>query len=84
MLNDQPTNEEQKSDIQPIIEEKSWETPDYTFIPKGNHLYRQEGPYLCCKSCELGHAVYIGMKVMMVGQDEQGQPIFKSKKELGF
>lgn len=83
MQQDQSTNEEQKSDIQPIIEERNWETPDFTFIPKGNHLYRQEGPYLICKSCELGHATYIGMKVVMVGMDEQGQPIFKSRKELG-
>lgn len=73
-----PTNEEEK----PIIEEKDWSKPDYVFLPKGNHLYRQEGYYLVCTSCDLMHAVYIGKDRIMVGEDG-GQPILKTRKELG-
>jgi hypothetical protein len=71
---EQQINEE----VKPIIEEKEWERPDFVFLPKGNHIYRQEGPYIVCKSCELTHAVYIGMKKIMVGQDENG-PILKKR-----
>lgn len=81
MQEESQTNEEQKEDYQPIIEEKDLDKPDFIFLPKGNHLWRQEGIYLICRSCELVHAVYIGMEKMMVGLDE-GKPIFKTRKEL--
>ena len=51
--------------------------PDYTFVPKGNHEWRQRGPYLVCLSCELQHAVWIGVEKQMVGVDKKGQPILK-------
>ncbi len=54
--------------------------PDFTFIPKGNHEWRQEGPYLVCYSCQLKHAVYIGMNKMMVGIDKTGMPILKNRE----
>lgn len=56
-----------------------FDKPEYTFIPKGIHNWRQEGPYLVCRSCEIHHAVFIGMEKMMVGIDENGNPILKSR-----
>lgn len=82
MQTDQSKNEEQKSDIQPIIEEKNWETPDFTFIPKGTHLWVQRGYYLICTSCGLSHAVFIGPNRIMVGIKD-GDPVLKTRKELG-
>ena len=56
--------------------------PSFTFVPKGNHTWRQQGPYLVCKSCELQHAVFIGPDKIMVGTDKKGQPILKSRKSI--
>ena len=81
MQEEQQTNEEPEEDYQPIIEEKDLDKPDYIFLPKGNHLWRQEGPYIICKSCELVHAVYVGMEKILIGIEE-GKPIFKTRKEL--
>ena len=52
--------------------------PDYVFIPKGAHEWRQQGPYIICKSCEIQHAVYIGTEKILTGIDEKG-PILKNK-----
>ncbi len=82
MQENQSTNEEAKSDIQPIIEEKNWETPDFTFIPRGTHLWTQRGYYLICTSCGLSHAVFIGPNSIMVGIKD-GEPVLKTRKELG-
>jgi len=56
--------------------------PSFAFIPKGNHKWRQQGPYLVCKSCELQHAVFIGMDKVMVGMNKDGKPILKSRKSI--
>lgn len=53
--------------------------PDFEFLPKGRHIYRQNGPYLICKSCELTHAIWIGMDKIMVGEDKEGQPILERR-----
>jgi len=34
-------------------------------------------------SCEIQHAVWIGTEKMMMGIDKKGQPILKTRKELG-
>lgn len=81
MQEEQQTNEEPKEDYQPIIEEKDLDKPDFIFLPKGNHLWRQEGPYIVCKSCELVHAAFVGMEKVLVGFKEE-KPIFKTRKEL--
>lgn len=60
------------------VEELDFTNPTYSFIPKGSHEWRQRGPYLVCKSCELEHAVWIGIDKQMVGVSEDGQPILKS------
>lgn len=56
--------------------------PDYQFKPNEVHDWRQYGPYIECRSCELIHAQYIGMDELLVGLNEQGQPLFKKKSEL--
>ena len=53
--------------------------PTFEFRPNERHDWRQQGPYLVCKSCEIEHASYIGMKKLMVGINEQGQPILKNR-----
>lgn len=57
----------------------NFDNPDYSFIPKGYHEWRQRGPYCVCISCELEHAIYIGMDKLLIGIDEKGQPIIKKK-----
>lgn len=59
-----------------------FDKPDFSFIPKGNHAWRQQGPYLVCKSCEIQHATWVGTEKLMVGIDRKGQPILKVRKEL--
>lgn len=56
--------------------------PDFIFLPKGNHTYRQQGYYLVCKSCEITHAIWIGSEKIMVGIDEENKPIIKKRKEI--
>lgn len=53
--------------------------PDYTFIPGDYHDWRQQGPYLVCKSCEIKHGVHIGMGKILTGFDKKNQPIIKKR-----
>ena len=53
--------------------------PDYQFIPKENHDWRQQGPYLVCKSCEIQHGTYIEMDKILTGFDKKNQPIIKRR-----
>jgi len=69
-------NEEPESEV------LNFEKPDFEFIPKGNHEFRQQGFYLICNSCELQHAVWIGPKKIMVGLDKDGRPILKDRIEV--
>lgn len=62
----------------PETEKMDFNKPDFQYIPKGNCQYRQSGPYLICYSCDLKHAVWIGMDRIMVGENEQG-PILKRR-----
>jgi hypothetical protein len=78
------TNEELKEEIKEEGESLDFNSPAFTFTPAGRHTYRQEGYYLVCKSCELHHAVFIGPDKIMVGETEDGKPILKNKKELGY
>lgn len=50
----------------------------FRFIPKGYHIWRQQGYYLVCKSCDLQHSVFIGPHLIMVGEKE-GKPILKKR-----
>lgn len=75
---------EEENQIKADVEEADIANqPEFKFIP-GNHEWRQQGPYCICKSCDLEHAVYIGMEHMMIGVKEDGTPILKTRKSLGF
>ena len=64
-----------------IVEKLNFEKPDFVFLPKGKHTWRQRGYYLVCVSCELQHAVFIGKDLIMVGEDKNGEPILKKRKD---
>lgn len=66
---------------EPLEETLDFTHPDYTFIPKEVHDWRAQGPYLICKSCEITHAVYIGMEKMLVGLDSEGKPLFENRED---
>lgn len=55
--------------------------PTYEFKPKANHSFKQQGPYLVCKSCEVTHSVWVGIEKILVGFNE-GKPILKKRKEV--
>lgn len=55
---------------------------EYEFIPSALCKFRQRGPFLVCTSCEIQHANWVGMDKIMVGEDENGKPILKSRSEL--
>ena len=55
--------------------------PDFSFQPREHHEWRQKGPYLVCKSCEIEHAVYIGQNKQLIGLDEEGKPILKEVED---
>lgn len=79
MQNATKTNEEEEK---PITEEVSWDKPDYTFIPKGNHLWTQRGYFAVCSSCDLVHATWLGPNKILVGI-KNGEAVIKTRKELG-
>ena len=59
--------------------EYDFDNPEFVFAPKGIHNWRQEGPYVVCRSCEIEHAIWIGMDKMMIGIDSEGKPILKDR-----
>lgn len=73
-------DQERPSDF---YEEADFSKPDFRFKPTGHHSYRQSGPYLICYSCEIQHAVWIGIENILVGFNKEDKPIVKSRKELG-
>lgn len=79
-VNDQKNQQESEKEESELL---NFDKPDFVFIPKTNHEWRQQGPYLCCKSCEVEHAVWIGTNKMLTGLDRKGQPILKTRAELG-
>ena len=66
-------------EIIPESETLDFNRPAFVFKPNEQHSWRQQGPYLVCKSCELQHAIYIGMDKLLVGLDESGRPILKDR-----
>jgi hypothetical protein len=77
MQDNQQKNEEE------VVQELDFTKPDFIFLPKGRHIYRQQGYFIVCSSCDLTHAVFIGKDRVMVGEDSGGQPILKKRKEVG-
>lgn len=78
MLRRQSMSEEKQNDAEQEI--LDFTKPNFTFIPKGSHEWKQQGYYLICKSCELEHAVWIGSTKLMVGISEGGQPILSERR----
>lgn len=77
----QEKSKKNEEEIEEVKEELDFTKPDYIFLPKGSHPYRQEGFYLVCRGCDLVHAVYIGGDKVLVGFNE-GLPVLKNKKEI--
>ena len=46
------------------------------------HRWVQKGIWLECKSCKFRHGFYVGINKILVGVDEEGNPILKDKKEV--
>jgi hypothetical protein len=69
-------NETNKED-QPQEEVLDFTRPNYRFTPNEAHDWRQRGPFLVCKSCDIEHATYIGPGRLLTGLDEKGRPILK-------
>ena len=78
--NQSQENETQQEE-QPENETLDFSRPDFVFIPS-SHEWRQSGPYLICRSCPIEHSSYVGIDKLMVGVDEKGMPIMKTRKEL--
>ncbi|OFW53993.1 MAG: hypothetical protein A2163_07940 [Actinobacteria bacterium RBG_13_35_12] len=70
----QPNNEE-KEDTEIL----DFDQPNFKFNPNEYHEWRQQGPYLVCRNCELIHAIYVGMDKLLVGLDSEGRPLFKKR-----
>ena len=56
--------------------------PDFTFIPKGRHEWKQQGYYIICKTCDIEHAVWIGSKMLLVGIEDNGNALLKRRKDV--
>jgi hypothetical protein len=69
-------SEERNQEEKEQTEVQNFNMPDYSFIPKGSHDWRQQGPYLVCKSCEIQQATWMGVNKRMVGMNKKG-PIIK-------
>ena len=74
-----PLKIKQEENEKPEGEIFDFNKPDFSFIPKGRHLWRQQGYYLICHSCNLHHAVFIGMDKIMVGETSEGEPILHKR-----
>lgn len=62
-----------------LVDELDFTRPSFVFKPKEQHDWRQQGGYLVCKSCEIQHAVYIGMNKLLIGLNPDGTPILKPR-----
>lgn len=77
-----PENNDKTEELedQSEFETLDFNKPDFIFQPKELHDWRQMGPYLVCKSCDLEHAVYIGLDQLLVGLNEDGTPLLKQRE----
>lgn len=77
--------ENDKNEVEDVVEVKpegEVMQKEYEFVPAALCKWRQRGPFIVCTSCELQHALHIGMDKIMTGEDESGKPIIKSRSEL--
>lgn len=68
---------EEHKEVQP--EERIFTKEETQLFPPGRHIWRQQGPYIVCRGCELHHGIYVGMDNIMVGEDENGKPILRAR-----
>ena len=68
---------EKPEENEELTETLDFTKPDYVFTPNGRHEWRQQGPYIVCKSCPIHHASYIGMSHILTGINSKGDPILK-------
>lgn len=66
-----------EQEVKPESEQLDFTKPDFDFKPSESHDWRQQGPYLICKSCDIEHASFVGVDRVLVGLNELGQPILK-------
>lgn len=45
-----------------------------------NHTWRQKGFWLICKTCDHQHATWLGKDKVMIGEDDDGNPIIEDLK----
>lgn len=69
----------QANETEEVVPEGEVLEQEYEFKPGALCKYRQRGTYLVCTSCELQHAVYIGIDHIMTGEDEAGMPIIEKR-----
>ena len=75
MNEDNPAQEE-------VVEETEvadMNKPDFVFVPRTTHAWRQQGYNLICNGCDLQHGVFIGADKIMTGEDIHGQPILTER-----
>lgn len=73
---------EEENEVEALSEAGDFNHPNFRFIPKGYHEWKQEGYFIICRSCDLEHAVWIGKDYLLVGIKEDGKPIIKKRSEL--
>ena len=71
--------EETNGEAKEEVEQLDFTKPDFVFTPNENHGWKQQGPYVICKSCEIEHAVFIGMDKLLTGLDQEGKPILRAR-----
>lgn len=72
---DLPPNEDKEFWLDAEREVINTNHPLFAFSPSlSGHQWRQQGPYLVCKSCPVRHSIYIGVDKRLVGFTEDGQP----------
>lgn len=69
-----------EAEVQP--EQQIFNSENVQYFPVGRHVWRQQGPYLVCKACELHHGVFIGMDKVMTGETEEGKPIVRDRASI--
>lgn len=70
--------QEEQNEIKEEVELHDLSKPDFKFVPKGYHEWKQMGPYCVCKSCELEHGIFIGINKHLIGIGDKGEPILES------
>lgn len=70
----QPNSDDNQD--QPIHDEGEIDYELKNKIPLTGHDWRQQGPYIICRSCPIEHGAYVGIDTTLVGIDEGGIPKF--------